>query len=236
MNLLLLEDSDFIDERVVELSGRRLKHMLKIKKISVGSVLKTGVLNGQTGAATIIKILPDSVIAQVDLTENPPPILPLTVVLALPRPKMLKRIIQTLATLGVKNIYLLNTWKVEKSYWQTSCLNESYIREQLILGLEQGCDTLLPEVTIKKSFKPFVEDELVGIAKNNYALVAHPASSSPCPTGIDKPTILAIGPEGGFTDYEIRKFTDVGFKSIHLGKRIQRVETIIPSLLARIFL
>ena len=236
MNLLLLEHSDFIDEGVVELSGRRLKHMLKVQKISVGSVLKAGVLNGQTGAATIVKILPNSVIAQVDLREKPLPILPLTIILALPRPKMLKRIIQTLATLGVKNIYLLSTWKVEKSYWQTSCLNESYIREQLILGLEQGCDTLLPEVTIKKNFKPFVEDELVDIAKNNYALVAHPASSSPCPTGIDKPTILAIGPEGGFTDYEIRKFTDVGFKSIHLGKRIQRVETIIPSLLARIFL
>ena len=112
MNLLLLEHSDFIDEGVVELSGRRLKHMLKVQKISVGSVLKAGVLNGQTGAATIVKILPNSVIAQVDLREKPLPILPLTIILALPRPKMLKRIIQTLATLGVKNIYLLNTWKV----------------------------------------------------------------------------------------------------------------------------
>ena len=236
MNLMLLEHTDFIGEGVVKLSDRRLKHMLEIQKVSVGSCIKAGVINGQLGTATIIKIQSDSAFLQVSLTEDPPKALPLILVLALPRPKMLKRILQTIATLGVKELYLINTWKVEKSYWQTPCLNKLSIKKELLLGLEQGCDTLLPKVTIKKRFKPFIEDELAEMASNTYSLVAHPNGDTSCPVGVTQPTILAIGPEGGFIEYEVDKFTKIGFQPISMGSRIQRVETIIPSLLGKIFL
>ena len=236
MNLMLLEHTDFIDEGIVKLSDRRLKHMLEIQKVHVGSCIKAGLINGQIGTATITKIQSNSAFLQVSLTEDPPKALPLILVLALPRPKMLKRILQTIATLGVKELYLINTWKVEKSYWQTPCLNEPSIKKELLLGLEQGCDTLLPKVIIKKCFKPFIEDELTEIARDVYSLVAHPADGIPCPVGITQPTILAIGPEGGFIEYEVGKFTEIGFQSISMGSRIQRVETIIPSLLGKIFL
>ncbi len=236
MNLMLLEHTDFIDEGIVKLSDRRLKHMLEIQKVHVGSCIKAGLINGQIGTATITKIQSNSAFLQVSLTEDPPKALPLILVLALPRPKMLKRILQTIATLGVKKLYLINTWKVEKSYWQTPCLNEPSIKKELLLGLEQGCDTLLPKVIIKKCFKPFIEDELTEIARDVYSLVAHPADGIPCPVGITQPTILAIGPEGGFIEYEVGKFTEIGFQSISMGSRIQRVETIIPSLLGKIFL
>ena len=236
MNLMLLEHTDFIDEGVVKLSDRRLKHMLEIQKVSVGSCIKAGVINGQLGTATITRIQSNSAFLQVSLTEDPPKALPLILVLALPRPKMLKRILQTIATLGVKELYLINTWKVEKSYWQTPCLNKLSIKKELLLGLEQGCDTLLPKVTIKKRFKPFIEDELAEMASNTYSLVAHPNGDTSCPVGVTQPTILAIGPEGGFIEYEVDKFTKIGFQPISMGSRIQRVETIIPSLLGKIFL
>jgi 16S rRNA (uracil1498-N3)-methyltransferase len=236
MNLMLLEHTDFIDEGVVKLSDRRVKHMLEIQKVSVGSCIKAGIINGQLGTATITRIQSDSVFLQVSLTEDPPKALPLILVLALPRPKMLKRILQTIATLGVKELYLINTWKVEKSYWQTPCLNKLSIKKELLLGLEQGCDTLLPKVIIKKRFKPFIEDELAEMASDAYSLVAHPNGDISCPVGVTQPTILAIGPEGGFIKYEVDKFTEVGFQPISMGSRIQRVETIIPSLLGKIFL
>tara|TARA_R110002094_G_scaffold70637_1_gene79263 strand:+ start:10584 stop:11294 length:711 start_codon:yes stop_codon:yes gene_type:complete len=235
MNLLLLEDTDFISKDQVKLTGRRLKHLLEIHKIAVGDTLKAGLINGQMGKAKVLYADSLSAILQVALIEQPPTPLPLTLMLALPRPKMLRRIFQTVSTMGVKRLYIFNTWRVEKSYWQTPWLEASAIREQLILGLEQGCDTQLPEVIIKKRFKPFVEDELTDIMANTHPFIAHPTGSVPCPLGFNQPITLAIGPEGGFIDYEVTKLTEMGFQSITLGNRIFRVETAIPILLAKLF-
>lgn len=235
MNLLLLEDSDYTAENQVILTGRRLNHLLDIHKIQPGDTVKAGQINGKMGTADVLEITPSSVMLKANLTEPPPTPLPLTLILALPRPKMLRRIFQTIATMGVKKLYLINTWKVEKSYWQTPWLESSAIREQLILGLEQGCDTTLPEVIIKKRFKPFLEDELPSIIGNSKAFVAHPVNGIPCPMALNTPISLAIGPEGGFIDYEITRLIETGFQSISLGNRILRVETAIPVLLSKLF-
>ena len=235
MNLLLLEDSDFISEHQVILTDRRLKHLLEVQKTNTGDTVKVGRINGKMGVAEVLNITPEAVTLDVNLTERPPAPLPLTLILALPRPKMLRRIFQTIATMGVKRLYLINTWRVEKSYWQTPWLSDSAIREQLVLGLEQGCDTTLPEIIINKRFKPFVEDELPNIISNTKALVAHPIGVSPCPAALNQKTTLAVGPEGGFIDYEVAKLVEAGFESITLGNRILRVETAIPVLLSKLF-
>jgi len=235
MNLLLLEDNDFTAANQVTLIGRRLNHLLDIYKIQLGDTLKAGQINGKMGTAEVIEITPSSVTLKTNLTASPPAPLPVTMILALPRPKMLRRIFQTIATMGVKKLYLVNTWKVEKSYWQTPWLESSAIREQLVLGLEQGCDTVLPEVIIKKRFKPFLEDELPSIIKHSQAFVAHPVDGIPCPTALDTHITLAVGPEGGFIDYEVTRLIETGFQSISLGNRILRVETAVPVLLSKLF-
>src|SRR5208283_3585485 len=104
--------------------------------------------------------------------------LPVTLILALPRPPMLKRILFSAAMLGVKKIIILNFNRVEKSLWNSSSLKPKAIEEQLVLGLEQAKDTVMPEVIIKKRFKPFVEDELPILIKGKSALVAHPDKKS----------------------------------------------------------
>ena len=235
MNLLLLEDSDFISGHQAILSDRRLKHLLEVQKINTGDTVKVGRINGNMGTAEILNITSEAVTLDVNLTERPPAPLPLTLILALPRPKMLRRIFQTIATMGVKRLYLINTWRVEKSYWQTPWLSDCAIREQLILGLEQGCDTVVPKIIIKKRFKPFIEDELPNIISNTKALVAHPTGTVLCPVALNQQTTLAVGPEGGFIDYEVAKFVEAGFQSISLGNRILRVETAIPVLLSKLF-
>ena len=70
----------------------------------------------------------------------------LALLLALPRPKMLKRVLQSVTSLGVKQLYLLNSYRVEKSYWGSPLLQADKLQEQLLLGLEQACDTILPQV------------------------------------------------------------------------------------------
>ena len=171
----------------------------------------------------------------VSLVHPPPAPLPLTLILALPRPKVLKRILLSVTAMGVKRIFLLNSFRVEKSFWQSPVLQPENIQKQLVLGLEQARDTILPEVLLRPFFKPFTEDEAPELIKETLPLVAHPGSQAPCPRDIRKPVTLAIGPEGGFIPYEIEKLISCGFQAVHLGERILNIEAAVPSLVSRLF-
>ncbi len=236
MNLLLLEDGDFVAEGRALLRGRRLAHLHEVHRAESGDVLRVGRLGGAMGAGRILRLDAEAAeIAVETLEQNPPAKLPVTLLLALPRPKMLKRVLQTVASMGVPRLVLLNSYRVEKSFWQTPFLSPEAIREQLILGLEQARDTVLPEVVIEKRFKPFVEDRLPQLAAGTLGLVGHPGDYPDCPRLVDAPVTLAIGPEGGWIPYEVEKLQEAGLQAVQLGERILRVETAVPVLLARLF-
>jgi 16S rRNA (uracil1498-N3)-methyltransferase len=235
MNLILLFQDDFIDNTgVARLQGRRLKHIFEVHRASVGDELCVGVLNGQIGSGKVTLLSQTVLEMEVRLERAPPAALPLTLILALPRPKVLRRVLRSVSSLGVKRIVLLNCCRMEKSFWQSPFLNESSVKEQLVLGLEQARDTVLPEVLLRPLFKPFIEDELPKMIAGTLPLVAHPHATAPCPRDIKRAVTLAIGPEGGFIPYEIEKFTACGFTPIQMGERILSVETAVPALIARI--
>lgn len=235
MNLILLYDKDLREEGLAELRGRRLKHVLEVHRAAVGDRLRVGLLGGEMGNGEVQELTPEKLVLRLSFDQSPPPPLPVTLLLALPRPKMLKRILQCVTALGVKQIYLVNSYRVEKSFWGSPLLQPEKLRDHLILGLEQARDTILPEVHLKPRFKPFVEDELPALVKDKRALVAHPVAAQPCPALIGEATVLAIGPEGGFIPYEVEKLQEAGFEAISLGERILRVETAVPVLLSRFF-
>lgn len=235
MNLILLEPQDFFNDQLVTLTGRRLKHILEVHQASVGDELRVGRINGKVGTGVILELTPEAMKLSVTLTEEPPEPLPLTILLALPRPKMLKRSLQHLTALGAKTIVLMNSYRVEKSFWQSPWLSEEKIHEQLVLGLEQARDTILPEVILEKRFKPFVEDRLPATAEGKRGLVAHPVGGSRCPHQIDGACVLAIGPEGGFIPYEVEKLEGAGFERVHLGSRILRVETAVTAIVSKLY-
>lgn len=236
MNLILLYQDDFIENTGrVRLQDRRLKHVLEVHRASVGDELSVGVLNGRIGLGKITLLSQSVLEMEVRLDRAPPPALPLTLILALPRPKALRRVLRSVSALGVKKILLLNCFRVEKSFWQSPFLNESSMKEQLVLGLEQACDTVLPEVLLRPLFKPFVEDESPALIEGTLSLAAHPAASEPCPREVKRAVTLAIGPEGGFIPYEIKKLIACGFTPVQMGERILSVETAAPALIARLF-
>jgi len=235
MNLLLLEEADFIAADRVTLRDRRLTHMQEVHRSEVGDSLRVGRINGLMGSAELLRLEAGEAELRVSLDQPPPVKLPLTLVLALPRPKMLRRVFQTVATMGVAKVILVNSYRVEKSFWQTPFLEPEAIREQLILGLEQARDTVLPEIVIEKRFKPFVEDRLPAIAEGTLGLVGHPGNFPPCPRALSEPVTLAIGPEGGWIPYEIDLLAKSGLQPVQLGERILRVETAVTALLARLF-
>ena len=233
MNMLLLTSN--ITDNVYNVRDRQLRHLLDVHKAEIGDSFKVGHINGLMGTGTIVKLDNEQATLTLDLNQEPPPPLPLTLLLVLPRPKMLRRTLQTIAAMGVKKLYLINSSRVEKSFWQSPFLTPDAIEEQLVLGLEQARDTLLPEVHLRKLFKPFVEDELPCIIKGTTSLVAHPNTEESCPVNTSDKITLAIGPEGGFIPYEIDKLMEVGFQAVHLGPRILRVENAVPSVISRLF-
>ncbi|MCP4137714.1 MAG: 16S rRNA (uracil(1498)-N(3))-methyltransferase [bacterium] len=238
MNLVLLFEEDFVGDpgkRRVVLEGRRLEHILSVHKAVEGDSLRVGLLNGKTGNGLIRSISAESIEMDVDFSGDPPDPLPATIILAMPRPKALKRIIQHCTTLGVKRIYIIKTWRVEKSFWESPVLKEENLFHEMVLGLEQARDTVLPLIEIRKLFKPFAEDELPGIINGTRALVAHPGSEKECPRFINEPVTLAVGPEGGFIPYEIEMLEKQGFEAVSVGERILRVETALPAILGRLY-
>ena len=234
MNLIILFKEDFLNPTQVRLYGRRREHVLNIHRAAIGDELRVGLINGLLGYGRIFRLTDQVLEMEILLDQQPPEPLPVTLLLALPRPKMLRRILQSVSSLGVKKIHLINSYRVDKSFWSSSLLQPEKLQEQLLLGLEQGCDTILPEIHLQPRFKPFVEDELPGISAGTNAYVAHPETGGDFPQTLNQPATVAIGPEGGFIPYEVEKLQNCGFIPISLGARILRVETAVPVLLSRL--
>jgi RsmE family RNA methyltransferase len=234
MNLIVLHEEDVTGPHRVRLTGRRAGHIITVLEAKVGDRLRVGQLGGLLGEGTVVRLDPAAVELEVALTRAPPPPLPVILLLALPRPKGLRRLIQGITALGVKRLALFGAFRVEKSYWQTPWLSEQELREQILLGLEQAGDTVPPEITTHPLFKPFIEDVAPILTAATRRLVADPAATSLCPVAVREAVSLAIGPEGGFTAYELGMLVEHGFAPVGLGPRILRTEQAVPALLGRL--
>ncbi|MCY3972048.1 MAG: RsmE family RNA methyltransferase [Acidobacteria bacterium] len=239
MNLLLLEDADFDQTagsgtRAV-VSGERLKHVRKVLRAEVGDTLEVGRLSGGVGRGRIVELSRECVVLELGpLDLEPPPPLRVTLVLALPRPKFVGRILQASAAMGVKRILLIHTARVEKSYWQSSLMRPEALRRHLMLGLAQARDTVLPEIECLRGPRDLTE-ALPGLVQDHeQVLVADAAGDEPCPLGVDGLTALLVGPEGGLLDEELASWGHAGATVVSLGRRALRVEHAVVALLSRL--
>ena len=232
MNLLVLEDADFVGERRVVLDGRRALHIVKVLKARAGDRLRVGRLDGDLGSGEIVELSSLRVELEVDLGHAPPPPLPVCLLLALPRPKVLKRVLAAAITMGVKEIFLFNSWRVEKSYWQSPWPTAEKLREITLLALEQAGDTRVPKISLKPRFRPFVEDEVSGLGHGRDAWLLHPAAEPGLSELLGRSqALIAVGPEGGFIPFEVEMLIAAGLRPVTLGSRILRVEQVVPAIL-----
>ena len=237
MNLILLDPEDFVSRDRVRLTGRRLEHVRDVCRARVGESLRVGEVGGMLGSGHVLSLSEQALELEVRLDDLPPAPLALTLALALPRPPALRRVLQQATALGVKQILLFHSRRVEKSYWQSHGLESASIEAQLRLGLEQARDTILPEVGIRRRFRPFAEDEVPGLAKEGPVLVADPgAAPLAAPADPNQPSTLIVGPEGGLLPFELDLLMASGARPLGLGERVLRVETAVVALLARLAL
>ena len=244
MNCILLPAASFSNKSAHINAVAQIEHVNQVLGAKVGDTLKIGQLEGNLGTAVIADMTPERIdLCEVSLVTAPPPKLDLTVVLALPRPKVLRRLIMDMTALGVRDIILINSYRTQKSYWQSPML--SRLDEFVLEGLQQGIDTVAPRISLQKRFKPFVEDELVNLITNR-AIVAHPYAelsfaqyvqqqleSSELPHSSVLPSMVFIGAEGGWIDYEVELLAKQGCQAVHIGARILRTEAAVNAILGQ---
>jgi len=234
LNLVLLQAEDLVAPDRARLSGQRLAHVRDVHRAKVGEDLTVGLLDGAMGRGRVLRLDEEALELALTLDQAPPPKLPLTLVMAVPRPKVLNRVVAAAASLGAARIVLLNAWKVEKAYWGSPRMKPENLRNQLILGLEQARDTVLPELRLARLFRPFVEDELPGLLASGTGLLAHPGTGG-APGTMVAPVTLAIGPEGGWIEAEVQSLRAAGLQLLDLGPRILRTETALAALVGKLF-
>ena len=236
MNLILCESSEIDGDGVVTLTGARAAHVRGVLGAKPGDVIRIGVVDGPKGRGEILALSEDRVVMRSELDAAVPAPPAVDLLLALPRPKVLRRLWAQLAAVGVGRIVLTNASRVERHYFDTHVLEESTYRPLLIEGLQQAGDTRLPRVSIHRQFRILVEDELDAMSADAARLVAHPGSHRSLLTvareAQQRRVLLAIGPEGGWNDFELDLLTRHGFGIVSMGPRILRTDTACVALLA----
>lgn len=233
MNVIIIKPEELNSEDRIVLTDHRARHIIRILKSEEGHSVRIGLLNGALGQGLVEQVTTKTVQLHCQFTDAPTPVPTVDLILALPRPRVMRRLYATLASLGVRRLFLTNANKVEAQYYGTQWLSPEHYEPLLIEGLEQAGDTRLPEVTVIRRLKPFVEDCMDELFPESTRLLAHPAPDNrqhvpPCTA----PVVLAIGPEGGWTPFELDLFGKQGFQTVSLGNRPLRTDVACIALIS----
>jgi RsmE family RNA methyltransferase len=236
MNLLLIEPGALASDGSADLTGAAAGHLRNVLRVGAGSRVRIGAIDGPRGVALVLEVSPERVRVQCVFEASPPERPAVDLLLALPRPKVLRRLWAQLAALGVGRILLANAARVDRQYFDTHVLGADCYRPLLIEGLQQAQDTRVPIVSIHRRLKVLIEDELDSLCPHAARLVTEPGSNSPlseASRAVTEPRVLvAVGPEGGWNAYELALFQSNGFTCCGMGPRTLRSDTATIAILA----
>ena len=235
MNLVLLHPTEIGPGGVARLTGERAEHLLRVLKVAPQHQVRVGVLDGGTGVGTVVSLVNGGVELRCDIDTSVPAPPAVDLLLALPRPKVMRRLWAQLAALGVGQIILTNAARVERNYFDTHVLSPACYQPLLIEGLQQARDTRVPKVSLHRQFRILVEDCLDGLFEGKLRLVAHPGAGPQIVDVVRKRpgerVLLAIGPEGGWNEFELKLLQAHGFEAVGMGPRTLRSDTACIGLL-----
>jgi RsmE family RNA methyltransferase len=235
VNLVIFEQAEIGAAGDVSLDGARARHVINVLKARPGQQVRVGLLDGPRGVGTVQSVTGDTVELHCTFERESPSRPRVDLLLALPRPKVMRRLWAQIAALGVGQIILTNAERVERNYFDTHVLTPDCYRPLLVEGLQQARDTRLPSVSIHRQFKVLVEDELNTLFTRGLRLLAEPSATTPLPAVVrdtGERILLAIGPEGGWSAFETALLEAHGFQTVGMGPRTLRSDTACIALLA----
>jgi 16S rRNA (uracil1498-N3)-methyltransferase len=236
MNLILLARSEIDAAGAARLEGDRARHLLDVLRATPGQALRAGIIDGPLGSATVTATSECTVDLTCAFDDDVPERPAVDLLLAVPRPKVLRRLWAQLAAMGVGRIMLTNASRVERPYFDTHWLAAATYEPLLIEGLQQVRDTRVPLVSVHRQFRPFIEDELPLLSPDTHPIVAHPGEARSITDAVRERgpgrVLLAIGPEGGWNDFEMDRLVARGFVRASMGPRTLRTDTACVAALA----
>ncbi len=237
MNLLLVEPGEVGADGTIRLGDRRAEHLRKFLGVSVGSTVKAGIIAGRTGTAHVVSDDGATLTLRLTLVGPVSTPMPVSLVLAVPRPKVLTRVIETAAAFGVTRIDLTNSWRVEKAYLSSPRLSAEALSYAVRFGAEQGATTHLPKVELHERLMGLLDARwAVPTAAPATKLIAHPDAPPIEAAQLSWPLVLALGPEGGWIQRELDTFVERGFTMVSIGTPILRVEAALAAVLGQLAL
>jgi 16S rRNA (uracil1498-N3)-methyltransferase len=240
VNLLLLEPDELAGDRAT-LRDRRARHLVEVLRVAPGQRLRAGVIGGPLGEAEVLAVDVGAVTVRLTTAGAAPTPAPIDLVLAVPRPKVLTRVLEHAAAWSVRRVELVNAWRVDKSYLGSSRLAAAAVAGALRRGAEQGMTTHLPGVAVHRRLMAYLDDALPAAAPAGaQRLIADARQGAlleaAVPPGDRRPVLVAIGPEGGWIGRELDSFTARGFTVVRLGGAVLRVEAAVTAALAQLAL
>jgi 16S rRNA (uracil1498-N3)-methyltransferase len=223
MNLMLLTEKEAREG--LPLTDARARHLLKTLHIGIGARVHVGIRNSKRGIAVILTTDPRLNFG-IRWEESVQTMLPLDVIVGLPRPQSARKILHDLSSLGARKIRFFRPAKGDPAYATSTLWTTNEWLELVEKGAEQACSALIPEVAHHASLA-----EAISACPSNGLRMALDPYEATGPLGAPpkgpRPTsaILAIGPERGWDGAERTTLRDAGFELRHLGDRILRVES-----------
>lgn len=229
MNLILFQVEECA--RPLPVDDMRAKHVLTVLRRGVGDAFDCGVANGARGRAQITAIDQAGVHLAFSWSETPPPLAPITLLVGMPRPQTVRKIVGEATTLGVERMVFFRSGRSEPSYGDSSLWSSGELERLLIGAAGQAFCTRLPSISRSDSLDDAIEaaaPAVTRIALDNYE--APTALADVPPRGA--PVVLAVGSERGWTPRERDVLRAAGYALAHLGGRVLRTETACTAGLA----
>lgn len=234
MNLILFDPAELRPDGSVEATTTRARHLTDVLRVQPDQQVRVGIIDGPLGVGTVTAIGDGRVTLQCSFERDTPERPAVDLLLALPRPKVMRRLWAQLSAMGVGQVILTNAEKVERDYFDTHLLRPEGYRPLLLEGLQQARDTRVPVVSVHKQFRKLIEADLDGLFAHGRRIVAHPAGGTPVSETLSRSTgrvLLAVGPEGGWNDFELGLLRAHGFIPVTMGPRTLTTTTACIALL-----
>lgn len=234
MNLILFDRADVRSDGSLDAVGEHARHLTHVLRVTRDQHVRIGLIDGPMGVGTVTAIGDSRVTLQCTFDEWVPERPTVDLLLALPRPKVMRRLWAQLSALGVGQVILTNAEKVERDYFDTHLLRPEGYRPLLIEGLQQARDTRVPLVSVHKQFRKLIESDLNGLFPTGQRIVAHPGAELSINGALGHArdrVLLAVGPEGGWNDFELSLLTSHGFTPVTMGPRTLTTTTACIALL-----
>ena len=225
---------EYISGNSLTISGEEAKHIAKVLRKKTGEEIHVTDGEGNLYSCRIIKLNSDLIeceIIEKSSGANEPAINVTLYQSILKNPARFEFAIEKSVELGVNRIqpiiteHVINKSADKTARWQSISLS----------AMKQSQRVVLPEVFHPVSFSEAIKncsDELKLIAdeKDSSQTIAIP------PAPLKGGTFIAvfIGPEGGFTEDEVKLAVENGFKILTLGKRKFRSETAAIAVLGKL--